>query len=247
MKRSCSRPLRPLVIGLLWLALGLPLAGCFNPFRPLELIVGISTPPPAPNSPSNALRLLEWCYDQRAIAEYREIFDDDYRFAFAALDPYGNAYRDNPWTREDELISTTNLFQGGAANQPAATSITLNLAPEFRVRSDPRPGKNSLWHKTIRTSVSLTIVDANQLQTDVSGFAVFYLVRGDSARIPQELIDKGFGPNSSRWYIERWEDESVQPIGGAPAAARPSALGLSRSPAKAFAEAPWGEVKVRYR
>ena len=32
------------------------------------------------------------------------------------------------------------------------------------------------------------------------------MVRGDSAAIPAEL---GFGPDSTRWYIERWEDETL--------------------------------------
>ena len=202
------------------------LAGCFNPFSPKVLGTGITLPPPAPNSPANTLRLLEWCYDNLEPSLYRELFTDDYRFAFSLLDPYGNAYRDIPWTREDELISTTKLFLGGDASQPAASSVTLNFDRNFNVRNDPRPGKRSKWHKSVRTSVAFTLV-AEGSQTNVTGFVNFFLVRGDSALIPKELTDRGFAPDSSRWYIERWEDETAQP--------GTTAGGLRPAPPQSFA------------
>jgi hypothetical protein len=223
--------------------------GCYNPFDPAELTGGISTPPPAPDTPSNIVRLLEWCYNNRAIAEYRELFTDDYRFQFGALDPYGNAYRNDPWTREDEMISATKLFQG-ASDKQAAASITLQLDRNFQVRSDPRPGKNSRWHRTIRTSHILSILDASQLRTDVTGFSLFFLVRGDSALIPQELIDRGFGPDSTRWYIDRWEDESAQTPGSSLAPAGAPAFRSGATPGattRAMALRTWGFVKVFWR
>jgi hypothetical protein len=99
------------------------LCGCYNPFSPLIAGVGFSQPAPTPNSATNLLRLFEWCYNNKAIAEYREIFTDDYRFVFSPLDSAGADYRGTPWTREDELISTTQLFVGGSADQPPASSI----------------------------------------------------------------------------------------------------------------------------
>ena len=39
--------------------------------------------------------------------------------------------------------------------------------------------------------------------------ALFFVVRGDSARIPKDMVDRGFGPDKNRWYIERWEDQTV--------------------------------------
>jgi hypothetical protein len=184
------------------------LTGCFNPFRPLiGGQSGISVPPPVPNSAQNVLRLLEWCYNNRAIEEYREIFADDYRFVYSALDSNGQAYRDVPWTREDELISTGKLFLGGDATQPAATSISLAFDRNFNVTADTRPGKNPIWHKNIRTQVVLNIRTSDGGAIDVTGFANFFLVRGDSAQIPAELP---FGPDPNRWYIERWEDQTAQ-------------------------------------
>ena len=224
-------------------------SGCYNPFDPAELTGGISTPPPTPDTPSNTLRLLEWCYNNRAIAEYRELFTDDYRFQFGALDPYGNAYRNDPWTREDELISAAKLFQG-ASDKQAAASITLTLDRNFQVRNDPRPGKNIRWHRTIRTSHILSILDATQSRTDVTGFSLFFLVRGDSALIPQELIDRGFGPDSTRWYIDRWEDESAQTPGSSLAPTGPSTFRLGAgpvAPAQVMAQRTWGFIKVFWR
>ena len=238
------KPWRSAIATIALIATAALAAGCYNPFHPPELSGGISTPPPEPDTPSNLLRLLEWCYNNRALAEYRELFTDDYRFQFGVLDPYGNAYRDSPWTREDEIGSAIKLFQGTSEKQ-AAANITLALDRNFRVRSDPRPGKNSRWHRSIRTSHLLRVVDADQVPTDVTGFSLFFVVRGDSALLPQELIDKGFGPDSTRWYIDRWEDESAVTPSGALGPAGPDVAGLH--PAQTLARRTWGFVKVFWR
>lgn len=225
-----------LMTGTLWV-----LSGCFNPWDPREAGLGVTEPPPVPSSPAGALRLLEWCYDHRAIAEYRELFSDDYRFVFGALDPYGNAYRSAPWTREDEVESTTHLFQGGDANQPAATSITILLDRNFRVTNDPRfDASAARWHQLIRTSVTLHVVTETGEQT-ATGYGNFFLVRGDSARIPDELSQKGFQPDTNRWYIQRHEDETFSDAGGGTAAAR------ARPAAAALIQRTWGYLKVLYR
>ena len=229
------------------LALALPLlAGCFNPFNPRELGPGISTPPPVPDSPSNILRLLVWAYNNRSIAEYREIFTDDYRFAFSTLDPAGDAYRGDIWTREDELISATHLFQGGSPSEPAALSISLALGGNLTPETDPRPGKQDRMHKKINTTVSLVIVTPDK-QTNVNGPVTFYLVRGDVAAIPKELKDQRFGPDSTRWYIERWEDDTATNGPGGSASIAPVSPARSVPTPLEFASASWGRVKASYR
>lgn len=199
------------------------LSGCYNPFSPrIAPIAGISVPPPAPSSASNLLRLFEWCYNNKAIAEYREIFDANYRFVFSPLDSAGSAYRGTPWTREDEMISTTQLFVGGSADQPAASNIRLNLDKNFNVYADPEYARwdpYGRWHQNIRTQVVLNILTGDGSAIDISGAANFFLVRGDSATIPDELRDR-FGRDSTRWWIRKWVDETAQDIGG-PLAARP--------------------------
>jgi hypothetical protein len=225
------------------------LAACFNPFDPLVSGVGTTEPPPVPDSPGNTLRLLEWCYEHRALAEYRELFTDDYRFVFGQLDPDGNAYRDNPWTREDEMESATRLFQGGGANQQAAASIVLKLDPNFRVTDDPRYPTSGRWRKLIRTSVVLRVVDVNQAESQATGFANFFLVRGDSALIPEELRQRGFGPDSTRWYITRHEDDTFpdEPEASPGRASPVSVVRPLQKPALFTTRTSWGRIKAAYR
>jgi hypothetical protein len=225
------------------------LCGCFNPFNPESRGVGITEPPPTPGTPGDLLRLLEWCYENRNAFVYRELFDDQYRFVFGALDPDGNAYRSVPWSRFDEVESTTHLFQGGDAYQPAATSITILLDRNFRITEDPyHPGSA---HKLIRTSVTLKVV--TDQEREITGFANFFLVRGDSATIPDELRQRGFQPDPNRWYILRHEDDTFHeetlvsapwsragPAGSLPIPApRPASV--------AVAATSWGGLKYAYR
>ena len=51
-------------------------------------------------------------------------------------------------------------------------------------------------------------IETREGDFQVTGAAGFFLVRGDSALIPPELIAKGVGPDPGRWYVERWEDET---------------------------------------
>lgn len=240
----------------------LTLSGCYNPFSPLIApVFGFSKPAPVPSSAPNLLRLLEWCYNNQAIAEYRELFADDYRFIFSPIDSSGAEYTGTPWTREDELISATHLFVGGSADRPPATSIRLTLDKNFFVYADPSfPwDPRGRWHTNIRTQVLINIQTDDGSRIDISGAAQFYMVRGDSALIPEELRLRGFAPDSNRWYIRRWDDETAQPEAG-PLAAGPADGSLrsasrtadTRSPALAgLTEAPvavsWGYVKVFYR
>jgi hypothetical protein len=186
--------------------------GCFNPFDPLVSLQRVeSTPAPAPNSPANVVKLFAWCWLHRDPALYSEIFTDDYRFQFAPNDSAGNPYRDSPWIREYELSSAQHIFVGGA-DRPPASDIQIAIDNLLVPLSDPRPGKDPKWHKSIRTHVDLKItfdVNGSPDVQSVTGYALFYLVRGDSAVIPVELAAQGFRPDSTRWWIERWEDETA--------------------------------------
>jgi len=225
-------------------AIALLASGCFNPFAPRVLGRGISAPPPVPNSAGGVLRLFEWAYNNRDYTVYRTVFTDDYRFAFSALDTAGNRYRGDTWTRNDELASAQNLFN-------AASSITLQLDKSFAVFGDTRPGHgNPTYHKTIRTQVLLNIVTQDNSQINVQGKANFFLVRGDSAVIP---LDLGLPPDSNRWYMDRWEDETAGAL-MSQALARLDARGHVVVPARTGAktglqdyfDATWGWVKVIY-
>jgi hypothetical protein len=238
------------------LATAATLSGCFNPFDPLVASIrGESTPPPEPNSPENVVRLFEWCWSHRSIEEYRGVFTEDYTFQFAVLDTFGNAYRDRPWRYEDEVISSTNIFVGGSPTEPPATRCDLTLDPTLIVVNDPRAGKNPGWHKQISTNVDLRIKTDDQ-EYRITGRARFFLVRGDSAIVPPDL---GIPNSPNRWFIERWEDETLPESGlliAGPAAAAASAPTRAADPATSRTAAPaaagfpldvsWGAVRAVY-
>jgi hypothetical protein len=195
---ACAWPVALLLMGV---------GGCFNPFDPrIAPTTGIYIPPPTPNSPQNVIRLFEWCWNNRDITVYKEIYTDDFRFIFALGDSAGNLFRDEPVTREMELNIARNLFVGGGS-APPASSIFLKLDPTLRALPDSRSGKNPRWHKEIVTSVDLTIKTEDGAEYRIVGDARFFVVRGDSALIPQEL---GFGRDSTRWYIDEWRDETLR-------------------------------------
>ena len=157
---------------------------------------------PSPDSPENAVRLFAWCWENLDIDHYREVFTDDYNFAFSQADTAGEFYRINPWTREDELLSAANIFRD-------ALSITVAFNGPLTSQPDPRPGKEEPWHQQIEIpKLTLTINWKDGSRSKVTGGALFFAVRGDSAAIPPELIQHGFGPDPGRWYIERWEDQT---------------------------------------
>lgn len=232
-------------------------SGCFNPFDPLVSTTRVaSTPAPAPNTAANVIRLFEWCWKNRGIKEYEEIFTDDYRFVFAQGDSAGNAYRDAPYTREDELRSAAGLFVG-TLDHEAASDIQLDLDKTLIALNDDRPGKDPGWHRSIRTKVNLKVTidrGAGPEVNEVNGYAKFYVVRGDSAAIPPELAARGFQPDPNRWWIERWEDETL-PAGGTAVAPGVESASLARRgsrPAATNPDAPpiyvestFGRVKLK--
>ena len=203
------------------------LAGCFNPFTPDVLTQRVTTLAPSPTSPQDAVKLFEWCWVNRGVEEYKELFTDDYVFQSAALDSAGNGTRDLLTRRTDEIETAENMFIGSAERPPAA-KITLNFDRSLRPFPDPRPGKqdSTRFYQTIRTSVDLKVDvdDGNSLE--VTGYALFYLVRGDVALIPPELKALGFKPDSLRWWIGRWEDETLPTSGVSARRARPEASNL---------------------
>ena len=48
---------------------------------------------------------------------------------------------------------------------------------------------------------------------EITGSLLFFLTRGDSAAIPQQLIDRGLKPDSTRWWLDRMEDETLAGAG----------------------------------
>jgi hypothetical protein len=221
-------------------------SGCFNPFDPeVAAERAVTVLPPTPNTPKGLMQLFEWAYERQDITTYEELFTDDYRFAFAAEDSAGNP----PLTREDELTVARNLFVAGSASEPPANKITLDYATDIVARQDPREGKDEVKNKLITVRVILT-VETDDVIHKVEGKALFYVVRGDIAQIPEELQTRGLGPDPNRWYIERWEDFTGAIAGGGaeavartPGVARARPHGAAPEPARNLT---WGTIKRAY-
>src|SRR5437867_1764245 len=170
-RRLAKRRFAPSLAALVALA---AVSGCFNPFSPRVLSERVTSVAPAPSTPQNAMRRFEWCWVNRGVQEYKGLFTDDYLFISAGLDSAGNPSRDIQARRDDEVQIAENMFIG-SADRPPADNITLSFDRTLIPLPDPRPGKISKWHKTILTSVALTVrVDANN-SVEVTGNARFFL------------------------------------------------------------------------
>jgi hypothetical protein len=192
------------------LAVSLFIAACgkrsASPVAPAAVTPGDATP-------SETLRRLEWSMNHNDLDVYLTLFTEDFVFVFSALDPYGDAYRGDLWTRADEMISADHLFRTGTVSYPPASHLSVMFDKNLRVSADPRPGKDPRWHKVIRTTVVMTVVTPQQ-QIFITGFAGFNFVRGDSAQVPPEVVAIGFAPDSTHWFIDRWEDDTAGSGGG---------------------------------
>jgi hypothetical protein len=195
--------------------------------------------PRAPDSPTNAIRLFEWGWNHRDLDTFESLLTDDFRFVFALGDSAGNPFGDVPFGREPMIGCLGRLFVGGGLASPAA-SISLILDPALRTAPDSRPGKNGTWHKEILTSVDLGMRTEDGAEYRILGNARFFVVRGDSALIPAELA---VGPDSTRWYIEQWNDETLRDAtAAAPGPAAQREL-LAPLPSQGVT---WGQILALY-
>ena len=235
-----------LVIAAIPVVLGL--AGCFNPFKPnIAPSTGIPDPPPALFGPEGTVRRFQWCWNHRNYDLYRELFSDDFKFVFATGDSAGNFYRDKPLTRSDELGIAKNAFLGGGSTPPA-TNIVLTFDQTLHAVDDTRPGKNPGWHQQITTNVDLSItVEGTPYR--VSGQALFYLVRADSASIPTDLANRdALKQDQTRWFIDEWDDLTLGNTGVPSARLRAALQALPRGapPARAQTAISWGDLQTLY-
>ncbi len=163
-------------------------------------------PVPTPgvaHSPEEAVRWLEWAWSHRDTMALRELLTDDFEFVFGLAD----TSRIVGWGPKHESTSNRHLFVGGGS-LPPASSVALVFGRTLIPLSDPRPGRQAKWHKTILTNVDLSVQSSegdSQMSFDVVGNARFFLVRGDSAHV---TLSRGQS-DSTRWFVERHEDETL--------------------------------------
>jgi len=148
---------------------------------------------PQADSPYGAAQRLLWSYDHQDFERYRRLFTADYRFLFFEYDASGTAYRQVPWTREDELIAAKELFDGSATIRHVEDGV--------RGLADLRPGKNRRWHQVVEIPIRVLVRLDDGSTYFIRGTDLFACTRGDSAEIPVEL---GVPPDSTTWYVDTW-------------------------------------------
>lgn len=154
----------------------------------------------APATPVALIDTLEAAWRSMQIETYTQLFDSAYVFRRAPNDT-------GPWRqihREPELMAADAIFNG-APGRPRATAIELERVADLAEGPDPRPGKNSRWHRLVTASYDLTVQSPERI-LHASSVVSFFVVRGDSARIPFDLEELGVRPDSTRWYVERWDE-----------------------------------------
>ena len=165
--------------------------------------------PALPANPDSVASYFQWCWRNRDPSAYQLLFTGDYQFVFDTADSADDFYRTTPWTRTDEVVFGDHLFRGGTPSQPPATSITLDYTQDPDVQADPRPGMNPAWHQmiTLQTLLRVSLTDGI---IEIRGPIDFYVTRGDSAHIPDDLAAAGAPRDSTRWWVDRWVDRSLQ-------------------------------------
>lgn len=184
-------------------------------------------------SPTEAVRLVEWAWKNRNAEVLDRILTADYRFQFAGGDSAGTAYLDAPFAFEDELLCSQGIFHG-TTDRPAAGEIQVDFDRVLVALPDGRQGRNTPWHRSIRTRVNLKVtidVGNGPDVNEIGGYALFYVTRGDSVSLSPGQVAAG-GRDTTRWWIDRWEDETV-PWGG-----------FSANPTR---NESWGRIKTMYR
>ena len=158
--------------------------------------------PPAASSAAGAVQRFAWGFDHKDVEVVRGLLSDDFLFITSGTDSAGNPSR-APYDRSWFLVALAAL---GDSSSTVSFIVDQNLVPF----PDTRLGKVSKYHEQIRTSVhaSVRFTDPNG-NVEITGNLLFFLTRGDSASIPPELIGRGAKPDSTRWWLDRIEDETL--------------------------------------
>lgn len=178
--------------------------------------------PPAPTTPGGAVALLKWCWTHKDATRYRDLFTADYLFIPQAPDL--------PWNRDDELAAAGRLFGSGNGGQPGASNITLDWlgSPPPQPGTAYLPGEPYPAYQQFIGIAAIAVTRSDNTKVTGQGPTMFHLIRGDLASIPQEMRDRGIGPDPNRWYIQKWEDMPAPDLGidHAPLVSAPESLAV---------------------
>ena len=126
----------------------------------------------------------------------------------AELDTAGDSVVTDVWRRQD-LLATFNAMFNGDTGAPAASKLRMNLGENLVAFPDDRPGRSGGIHRAVRSSLDVEVVTGEGNVYRPEGHLLCYVTRGDSAMIPPELVARGVQADSTRWWIDRIEDETT--------------------------------------
>ena len=170
---------------------------------------------------------LAWAVGHKDVDMVAGLLADDFEWISASTDSAGNPARDSTGGREWVLAALTSLLRG-VPGQHAPSDVTLQIDQNLRTRDDSRPGKDPRFHQQVRTSIDVKVRDGDTMNTlEVTGNALFFITRGDSAAIPPDLVARGVKPDSTAWWFDRFEDETIAGAGLAGRAPRPAGTNLT--------------------
>lgn len=172
---------------------------------------------------------------------YSDRLTDDFEFQFSDVDSAGNAFRYRVLGRNLEIEAARRMLETGAGTLPPFRTVLWTFSPTLVPQTDPRPGKTFPFHQLIRAGMNFS-ADAGFTVFRITGSADFYVVRGDSAQIPAELVARGFKPDPNQWWLERWDDLTLGDAPSAVASAGP-ADPLTTLPSRSYT---FGSLKALY-
>lgn len=156
-------------------------------------------PPPA-TSAAGAVERFAWGLNHKDVDVVRQLLTDDFLFISAGTDSAGNPSR----------VPNGGRFWFLDVIEDSSSTVSFVVDQNLIPFPDSRPGRDPKWHKQVRTSVEVVIRSSGAIGNyDLTGNALFFLTRGDSAAIPGYLISRGVKPDSTRWWLDRYEDETL--------------------------------------
>jgi len=185
---------------------------------PLLVVLGCGhasdgTAPPAQTSPlstspAGAVERFAWALEHKDVVSIGRLLTNDVSWVRGGEDSTGRAVQtlhDRAW-----LLAAIGSMLDGVPGRHAPSDVSLLLDHDLSVHDDSRPGRDARFHKQVRTTIDLKVRDGDGMAAfEATGTALLFLTRGDSASIPPDLVARGMRPDSTTWWIDRFEDETI--------------------------------------